>query len=91
MRDTRFEFAFAPTDARSAVTHVPMFAPSMIKRARSSESTPVPTIVITTPVDAEELWISAVKITPIRIRSRGKSTVWNIPVNKSSTSGFPNA
>ena len=46
---------FAPTDASSAVTQVPIFAPRIIKSARSRGSTPAPTIVITTPVEAEEL------------------------------------
>ena len=55
IRATRLELAFAPTEARSAVTQVPMFAPRIMNSARSSGRTPVPTIVITTPVDAEEL------------------------------------
>ena len=52
---TLLEFAFAPTDASKAVTQVPIFAPSTMKSASSSGRTPVPTIVITTPVAAEEL------------------------------------
>lgn len=82
---------FPPTDASRAVTQVPIFAPSMMNRARSSGRTPVPTIVMTTPVDADELWISAVNITPTVIRSRGKSIALNTLVKSVSTRGFPKA
>ena len=75
---TRLEFAFAPIAASNAVTQVPIFAPKTINNAKSKSSTPVPTIVMTTPVEAEELWMSAVKITPIKIKSKGKSTLSKI-------------
>ena len=55
MSATLFELAFAPTDAKRAVIQVPILAPKIINNARSSARTPAPTIVITTPVDAEEL------------------------------------
>ena len=88
---TLFEFEFAPIDASNAVTHVPIFAPSTINRARSKGKTLLPTIVITTPVAADELCINAVNIMPTTIRSNGKSITPNIFLNKSLTSGLPNA
>ena len=52
---TRFALGVPPTDAKSAVTQVPIFAPRIINSAISSFKIPAPTIVMTTPVAAEEL------------------------------------
>ena len=62
MSATLFEFAFAPIEASKAVTQVPIFAPRTINNARSKGKTLFPTIVITTPVAADELCINAVNI-----------------------------
>ena len=78
IKATLLEFALAPTDARSAVTQVPIFAPKTMKSARSRGNTPVPTIVIKTPVDADELCIKAVKITPTFFK-----TSVHFPINTS--------
>ena len=91
IRAIRLELALAPAQASSAVTQVPMLAPSTINRARSSSITPVPTMVMTTPVAAEELWIRTVKIAPTKINSKGKLMTLKMFVNICLMRALPKA
>ena len=86
-----FAFLFAPAAESIAVTQVPMLEPSTIKNANSKGNTSAPTIAITTPVAAEELWIKAVKITPTKINNKGKLIFSKILVKAVSTALLPNA
>ena len=88
---TRFALGVPPTEASNAVTHVPMFAPKTINSANSRPKTPVPTIVMTTPVAADELWIRAVNTAPTKIKRSGKLMTLKILVNSSFTRALPKA
>ena len=69
----RRAFTLVPIEAINAVTQVPIFEPRTRNKAFPIVNAPEPTIVMNTPVAAEELCINAVKVNPQTIKSKGKS------------------
>ena len=66
-----FAVLLAPTLEISAVTHVPIFCPSVMKMADCQFTIPFNASVCRIPTDAEELWIIPVTAAPARIPRNG--------------------
>ena len=73
--DALFAFLLAPTDDMIAVTLVPIFCPIIIGIAVPKLTAPVAHSACRIPTDAEELWITAVRMVPAIIPRTG---FWNI-------------
>ena len=67
----RFAFRFVPMDARTAVIQVPIFWPNSTYTAPSRPIRPPAASACRIPTDAEEDWMIAVKIIPVRMPSTG--------------------
>ena len=67
----RFPFLPELTLDKSAVTHVPIFCPSVINTADFQFTTPFIASVCKMPTEADELWMIAVTTAPVRIPSNG--------------------
>jgi hypothetical protein len=81
---TRLASAVAPTDAVSAVAHVPMLAPSTIATAPSSGSSPWCANASARPSVAADEVTRALKTAPVSTPSAG---FWPTPLRRSSARG----
>lgn len=88
-RATRFASRLQGRDARMAVKLVPRFAPITMKMADSNWSNPLATMATLIPIAAEEDWIRAEKIVPIKNNQSGKVILLNTSSKKLTMIALP--
>ena len=67
MAAARFAFLFPFKDAMQAVIHVPIFCPNKTKALLDKEMRPCEANVCKIPIDADELWMTAVNKAPAKM------------------------